>query len=61
MIGSEMLLQMVDQIAVQFHPKRVILFGSRAAGTSADLKAGVAVSVTGTIAKTVIHASSIKA
>ncbi|MGB8197399.1 MAG: hypothetical protein WCF25_10380 [Acidimicrobiales bacterium] len=32
-----------------------------AAGTSADLKAGVAVSVTGTIAKTVIHASSIKA
>jgi predicted nucleotidyltransferase len=36
MIGQDMLRQMVEQIADQFHPRRVILFGSQAVGIAAD-------------------------
>jgi predicted nucleotidyltransferase len=36
MIAQQMLQQMVEQIAAQFHPRRVILFGSHAAGQAAE-------------------------
>jgi len=36
MIGQETLHQMVRQIAAQFHPRRVILFGSQAASDASE-------------------------